>query len=114
MGRNRTNSRSPRRSPSIRLSPVQSSQILAEERKTTTPPSMNEQHEHRKSTTPISIPVAEDRRYAGTKFNSPPPAYALPKPPTTWISSCHGSSFETMNLDAMTVHLRQMLKVSAS
>eukprot|EP00794_Sanderia_malayensis_P005334 gene5334-6003_t len=112
MGRHRAYSQSPRRSPSSRLSPIQNSQATAfavDERKTTT-----STEERRKTTSPISISQSKDKRYAGPKFNSPPPANVLPKPPSTWISSCHGESFERMSLDAMTVHLRQMLKVSAS
>jgi hypothetical protein len=49
--------------------------------------------------------------YAGAKFNSPPPAYLLPNPPTSWISAS-SHQVEQVSLNAMSSHLRQILKVS--
>jgi len=47
--------------------------------------------------------------YAGAKFNSPPPATVLPSPPTSWLGI---SRNEDVALNAMSTHLRQLLKVS--
>jgi hypothetical protein len=48
--------------------------------------------------------------YAGAKFNSPPPANVLPTPPMSWLET---SRTEQVALNAMSTHLRQLLKVSA-
>ena len=47
--------------------------------------------------------------YAGAKFNSPPPANELPSPPTYWLKADPGK----VDLDEMSLHLRQLLKVTA-
>ncbi|XP_066912409.1 proline-rich nuclear receptor coactivator 2-like [Clytia hemisphaerica] len=46
--------------------------------------------------------------YAGAKFNSPPPATLLPTPPMSWLGTSRGEQ----NLNEMSSHLRQLLKVS--
>lgn len=48
--------------------------------------------------------------YAGAKFNSPPPAHLLPVPPSSWLMI---SRSDEVALNAMTLHLRQILKVTA-
>eukprot|EP00795_Rhopilema_esculentum_P012060 gene12060-2651_t len=68
----------------------------------------------RKQTSPMPVPDSKrENRYAGPKFSSPPSADLLPKPPNTWIS-CHKETSDGPNLDAMTVHLRRMLKMSTA
>lgn len=46
--------------------------------------------------------------YAGAKFNSPPPPEVLPNPPMSWLGT---STVDNTNLNEMSTHLRQMLKV---
>ena len=77
----------------------------------------SDQFSDNESTSQITIPYksssdSEDESrlpYAGAKFNSPPPAYLLPIPPTRWITA---SQVEQVTLNAMSSHLRQILKVS--
>lgn len=114
MGKRRYFVSSPRKSPSNRQSPVvdgeNSLKTLVEEGK----PSSRTSRRASDASSPVNIPgTKEDGRYAGPKFSSPPSADLLPKPPTKWIS-CHKQSFQRVNLDAMTVHLRQMLKMSTA
>ena len=116
MGKRRSFVGSPRRSPSNRQSPVVDSEnslkILVEEGRPR--PGSRTSRRASDATSPVDIPgTKEDGRYAGPKFSSPPSADLLPKPPSKWIS-CHRESFQRVNLDAMTVHLRQMLKMSTA
>ena len=46
--------------------------------------------------------------YAGAKFNSPPPPEVLPNPPMSWLGT---STVGNANLNEMSTHLRQILKV---
>ena len=113
MGKRRSFVGSPRRSPSNRQSPVVGSEnsltsLVGEGRPGSTTSKIAS------VSSPVNIPgTKEDGRYAGPKFSSPPSADLLPKPPIKWIS-CHRESFQRVNLDAMTVHLRQMLKMSTA
>jgi len=72
-----------------------------------------------KSTSPgfVSGFVNESRKkYAGPRFCSPPAANLLPRPPPTWFLSPRTSCIKKFDseLDAMTLHLRQMLKMSTA
>lgn len=80
-------------------------------------------NEYNDTSSPIPIPMRSESpsssdqeedssRYAGAKFNSPPPANILPPPPITWLHS-PGSVQAHVNLHAMSLHLRQLLKVQS-
>ena len=88
------------------------------ERDSHSPPNLELVYSGSERSSPVSITSnrnssdSEDERgilYAGAKFNSPPPAYVLPTPPSTWLVS---SQMEQVALQTMSLHLRQLLKVS--
>lgn len=110
MGKRRSIVNSPRRSPSNRQSPIQHTQSLSK--------TVADYSSHpRKNSAPLMIPASsEGKKYAGPKFSSPPSADLLPKPPSKWLSTQKKSGIENaaLQLDAMTVHLRQMLKLSTA
>jgi len=61
---------------------------------------------------PAKIPSSTQSTYAGAKFHDPPSPKALPKPPTSWVSS--EISFDSKkSCSEMTSILKVMLKVQS-